>query len=84
MKPRVEVSLIPRLYESINERATLDHVGGLPLVSLRPTNPYGWQFAVKHAIDRTLAGAVLLMVSPLFGAIALGVRLGSPGPMFFQ
>ena len=48
----VEVSLVPRLYESINERATLDHVGGLPLLSLRPTDPRGWQFAVKHALDR--------------------------------
>ena len=36
----VEVSLVPRLYESINERATLDHVGGLPLVALRPTDPH--------------------------------------------
>ena len=31
----VAVSLVPRLYESINERASLQHVGGLPLVALR-------------------------------------------------
>ena len=48
----VEVSLVPRLFESINDRATLDHIGGVPLLSLRPTNPRGWQFAVKHALDR--------------------------------
>ena len=53
----VEVSLVPRLYESINDRTTLDHVGGLPLLTLRPTDPRGWQFAVKHAFDRAFAVA---------------------------
>jgi exopolysaccharide biosynthesis polyprenyl glycosylphosphotransferase len=80
----VEVSLVPRLYESINERATLDHVGGLPLVSLRPTDPYGWQFAVKHAIDRTFAGFALLMLGPLMLMIAAAVGLTSSGPVMFR
>ena len=53
----VGVSLIPRLYESINERATLDHVGGLPLLTLNSINPYGWQFAVKQLIDRGVASS---------------------------
>ena len=49
------MSLVPRLYETINERTTLDHVGGLPLLSLHSVNPRGWQFAAKHAIDRGVA-----------------------------
>jgi exopolysaccharide biosynthesis polyprenyl glycosylphosphotransferase len=80
----VEVSLVPRLFEAINDRAILDHVGGMPLISLRPTNPRGWQFAIKHALDRTLAGVALLLLAPLMGAIALAVRLGSPGPALFR
>ena len=46
---------MPRLFEVVNDRATLDHVGGLPVVSSKPTNPRGWQFAVKHTIDRVFA-----------------------------
>jgi exopolysaccharide biosynthesis polyprenyl glycosylphosphotransferase len=80
----VEVSLVPRLFETINDRAILDHVGGLPLISLRPTNPRGWQFTIKHAVDRTLAALALLVLSPLMGAIALAVRLSSPGPALFR
>src|SRR6185437_4927356 len=74
----VEVALVPRLYESINERSTLDHIGGLPLVTLRPTDPRGWQFAVKHAIDRSFAALALLALSPLMIAIAVTIRLTSP------
>src|SRR5262249_42241811 len=68
----------------INERATLDHVGGLPLVSLRPTDPRGWEFAVKHAIDRTFAALALLALAPLMLTIALLIRLTSPGPILFR
>ncbi len=80
----VEVSLVPRLYESINERSTLDHLGGLPLLSLRPTNPHGWQFAVKHALGRGLALLTLLALAPLMLALALAVRMSSPGPVLFR
>ncbi len=80
----IEVSLIPRLYESVNERATLDYVGGLPLLSLRPTDPRGWEFAVKHTIDRTVALAGVLALSPLLLAIAALVRLTSRGPALFR
>lgn len=80
----VEVSLVPRMYESINTRATLNHVGGMPLVALRPVDPRGWQFAVKHAFDRTAAVLALLALAPLMLTIALAVRLSSPGPVLFR
>jgi exopolysaccharide biosynthesis polyprenyl glycosylphosphotransferase len=80
----VEVALVPRLYESINERSSLDHIGGLPLLTLRPTDPRGWQFAVKHTIDRTFAAVMLFALSPLMAAMAIAVRLSSPGEVFFR
>jgi exopolysaccharide biosynthesis polyprenyl glycosylphosphotransferase len=80
----IEVSLVPRLYESINERATLDYVGGLPLLTLRPTDPRGWQFALKHALDRSFALIALVVLAPLMGALAAAVALTSPGPVLFR
>jgi exopolysaccharide biosynthesis polyprenyl glycosylphosphotransferase len=80
----VEVALVPRLYESINERSTLDHIGGVPLVSLKPTDPRGWQFAVKHTIDRSFAALALLALAPLMITIAIAIRLTSPGPIMFR
>ena len=80
----VEVSLIPRMYESINERTTLDHVGGLPLLTLHTVDPHGWQFAVKHAIDRTGAAISLLLASPLLLVLSILIKLSSPGPILFR
>ena len=80
----VEVSLVPRMFEAINERAILDHLGGLPLITLRPTDPRGSQFAVKHALDRSFAMIALVALAPVMGAVALAVRLSSPGPVLFR
>jgi exopolysaccharide biosynthesis polyprenyl glycosylphosphotransferase len=80
----VEVSLVPRLYESINERTTLDHVGGLPLLTLHSVDPRGWQFALKHSMDRTFALLGLIAAAPVMLIVALAVRLSSPGPIWFR
>ena len=51
----------------------------------RPVGRYGrtseW---VKGALDRTLAALGLVALSPLLGAIAVAVRLDSPGPILFR
>jgi exopolysaccharide biosynthesis polyprenyl glycosylphosphotransferase len=80
----VGVSLVPRLFESVNDRATLDHIGGLPVLTLHPTNPRSWEFAVKHSLDRTLAVAGLVAAAPLMAVIAIAIRLSSPGPALFR
>ncbi|TAK93103.1 hypothetical protein EPO05_07285, partial [Patescibacteria group bacterium] len=39
----IEVSVVPRLFENVNDRQWVEHVGGLPLVELRQIDPHGWQ-----------------------------------------
>ncbi len=80
----VEVAMVPRLYESISERSTLDFVGGLPLVSLRPIDPRGWQFSLKHTLDRVMAASALLVLAPVMLLVAIAVRMASPGPVLFR
>jgi exopolysaccharide biosynthesis polyprenyl glycosylphosphotransferase len=80
----LEVSLVPRLYEQINERTTLDHVGGLPLLTLHAVDPRGWQFAIKHTIDWSVAVLALLLASPAMTVMAIAIKLSSRGPVLFR
>jgi len=80
----LEVSLVPRLFESLNHRATYEPLGGTPLMGLRSVHPKGWQFAVKHGLDRCGAALLILAFSPLMVTIALLVKLSSPGPIVFR
>ena len=80
----IEVSVVPRMFDTINSRVGYDTVGGLPLMSFTSVNPKGIQFAIKHAFDRIFAAAVLIGCSPVFLSVALAVRLSSPGPVLFR
>jgi exopolysaccharide biosynthesis polyprenyl glycosylphosphotransferase len=80
----IEVSVVPRMFDTINNRIAYDPVGGLPLLSFSAVNPKGLQFAIKHAFDRCLAALVLVITLPLLGLIALAVKISSPGPILYR
>jgi exopolysaccharide biosynthesis polyprenyl glycosylphosphotransferase len=80
----VAVSVVPRMFDTINDRVGYDTVGGLPLLTFAAVDLDGLQFAVKHAVDRVLALALLILFSPVLGCAAIAVRLSSPGPAFFR
>jgi exopolysaccharide biosynthesis polyprenyl glycosylphosphotransferase len=80
----IEVSVVPRMFDTINNRVGYDTVGGLPLLSFTAVNPKGVQFALKHAFDRVFAVALLIVLFPVLACTALAVRLTSPGPIFFR
>ena len=71
----LEVSLVPRLFESVNVRLALEHLGGLPLFGLHTIDPKGWQFALKYALDRVIATVLLTALAPILLSCALAVRL---------
>ena len=80
----IEVSLVPRMYESLTKRLRFENIGTLPLVGLRSVDPQGWQFAVKHLLDRVVAATALIALLPLLLITALAIRIDSPGPVLFR
>ena len=80
----VNVMVVPRLYEVEGRRAAVDHLGGLPLVSVRAADADGWQFSIKYAIDRIVAGTALILLAPLLALIAFGVVLTTGRPVLFR
>ncbi|MEA2396718.1 MAG: hypothetical protein QOK25_274 [Thermoleophilaceae bacterium] len=80
----LQVSLVPRLFESMNVRAEIEHIGGIPLFRLRAVRPKGWQFAIKHVLDRLVAALLIALLAPLIVAAVAAVQLSSRGPVFFR
>jgi exopolysaccharide biosynthesis polyprenyl glycosylphosphotransferase len=80
----VSVSVIPRLFEDTPDRMTVERVGGLPLLSIHPSHPRGWQFKVKYGIDRMVAAAAIVVVSPVMVVAAVGTLLTIGRPIFFR
>jgi exopolysaccharide biosynthesis polyprenyl glycosylphosphotransferase len=80
----VPVAHVPRLYEKTTRRLTVEHIGGLPLLSARAADPKGWHFAVKYALDRVVAGVLLLILLPVLAAAAAAVYVSMGRPIFFR
>jgi exopolysaccharide biosynthesis polyprenyl glycosylphosphotransferase len=66
------------------DRATLQRVGDLSLLSVNPQVHSAWARAVKRSVDFVVSPLLLLLLSPLFVLIALAIKLDSTGPVFFR
>jgi exopolysaccharide biosynthesis polyprenyl glycosylphosphotransferase len=80
----IGVSLVPRLFESVTERLSVEHIGGLPLLSARKPDPRGLQFAFKYVVDRIVAALILLIASPILLLLVLGTLISVGRPIFFR
>jgi exopolysaccharide biosynthesis polyprenyl glycosylphosphotransferase len=80
----VKVSLLPRMFEVVGSAVAFDYVGGMTLLGVRRFGLSRRARFIKRAFDIAGSGAALLVLSPLFLAIAAAVRTTSPGPVFFR
>jgi len=78
------VSLVPRMFEAVPDETTLERLGGVPLVTVHPRDPRGWQFTLKYAFDRVVAAIAIVLVSPVLIFAALGVLLTMGRPILFR
>ncbi|HTE93954.1 MAG TPA: undecaprenyl-phosphate glucose phosphotransferase [Bradyrhizobium sp.] len=65
-------------------QARMDTIGGIPVVAACETPFYGINGLIKRASDIVLASTIVALVLPLMLAIAIGVKLSSPGPILFK
>src|SRR5204863_7665662 len=56
---------------------------GLPVVHLTQVPLTGWMSLVKRILDLAIAGTALLLLSPLFGVIAVAIVL-TGGPVLYR
>ncbi len=79
------IYFVPDIFvtELINGR--FESVAGIPIVAVRDT-PFAsvLNSAIKRLEDIVLSSIGLLLIAPLLVAIAIGVRMSSPGPALFR
>jgi exopolysaccharide production protein ExoY len=84
LKQGKSVHIIPSLLDTRLFRQSLGDVAGIPVLSVSKGELSQVQAAVKRAADFVLSVLMLIVLSPLLGAIAIAIRLTSPGPVLFR
>jgi putative colanic acid biosynthesis UDP-glucose lipid carrier transferase len=78
------IYFVPDIFVSDLIQARVDSIGGLPVVAVCETPFHGFNGAIKRLSDIVFALCILLVISPLLLAIAIGVKRSSPGPILFK
>ncbi|MDN3920839.1 undecaprenyl-phosphate glucose phosphotransferase [Roseateles violae] len=62
----------------------LQDINGVPVVGICETPFTGTNELVKRISDIVISILILLLISPILLAVAIGVKLSSPGPVIFK
>jgi exopolysaccharide biosynthesis polyprenyl glycosylphosphotransferase len=79
-----DVRVVPDLLQHITFRAGVEDFDGLPVVHLTQVPLSGWMSLVKRTLDVGCSAGALVVLSPLFAAIAAAIRLSDGGPVFYR
>jgi len=78
------IYFVPDIFVFDLIQARIDTIGDIPVVAVCETPLYGINGLIKRASDLVFASAILVLISPVLLACAIGVKLSSPGPVFFR
>ncbi len=78
------VYLVPDIFQfEMMLSGAVNYLGDIPAIALWESPFLGLNAVVKRVFDIVMASLILVLVSPLMLAIALAVKLTSPGPVLF-
>src|ERR1035441_10382237 len=80
VRARVAVDFFPH----VNSTVSLDRFGATPLLTFSAAPYDEVRLLLKRAIDIVIAAAGLVVLAPFMAAIAILIRLTSPGPAIFR
>ena len=80
VRTRVVVDFFPH----VNSTVSLDRFGSTPLLTFSAAPYDEVRLLVKRVTDILIAAAGLLVLAPFMAAIAIAIRLSSPGPAIFR
>ncbi len=78
------IFFVPDVFGISIIQGRLEDINGVPVVGICETPFTGTNALVKRVSDVVLSSIILLAISPLLLALAIGVKLGSPGPVIFK
>lgn len=81
----VDVFAVPRFFEvGLTGGGYDEEIWGLPLVRMRRPVLGTAQWRLKRVFDSVVASAALVVLAPVLLTLAVGVKMSSPGPVFFR
>lgn len=81
---KVIIKVIPDMYDILIGKVRMSSIFGMPLIEINHNIMPIWQQHVKRYFDVIVSIIVMIIASPLYLALAIGVKLSSPGPVIYS
>jgi exopolysaccharide biosynthesis polyprenyl glycosylphosphotransferase len=80
----LKVSVLPQLFGAMGPSVEVDDVEGVTVLGINPpVLPRSSRF-IKRSLDIFGSASMLILLAPVIGLVALAIKLGSRGPVFFK
>jgi len=80
----IDVRVVPDLYDGLAWNARVEYIGQFPTIPLHRREFSRGAFLIKRVLDVSLSVVVMLLILPVMILIALLVKFGSKGPIFYR
>jgi Undecaprenyl-phosphate glucose phosphotransferase len=80
----VAIHVVPDLLQFMVLRSRVEDLDGLPTINLSETPLEGWSRFLKRGFDLIVAVAALIVFSPVMLIVAIAIKLGDRGPIFYR
>jgi len=80
----VDIHLVPDVFNLASLRGGIEEFDGIPVIHLRESPLYGWNRLLKRMVDLAIGTCALVAALPVMAAVAVAVRLDSPGPILYR
>ena len=79
----VDLRVVPDMYDGLAWNSPIEYIGQFPTIPLHCGHVPELGLLFKRVFDIVFSGLVLMVLSPLLLAIAIAVKLDSPGPVLY-
>ncbi len=79
----IKFTYVPDIVEAQNINITASEIAGVPVIELKNTPLEGWGKIVKRIVDILASLVGIVVASPFFLLVAIGIKFDSSGPVLF-
>ncbi|MDX2149171.1 MAG: sugar transferase [Bryobacteraceae bacterium] len=80
----IRTSVAVDFFPHVNSSAYLDRLGPAPMLTFCATPHDEIRLMLKRALDVAASALALIVLAPLLAAVAVAIKLTSPGPVIFR
>ncbi len=75
---------VPNLFQTLTTNTSVEMLADVPIIELKRTALDGWGRIIKRLFDIIFSLFFIIIFSPVYLAVILAIKFGSPGPIFYK